>query len=109
MGGHQKTVYWWTREIAELRKTSNHLRRKYQRKRRREGAEACTVEKMQAKASKHQLVKAIKQSKERCWKSLCNQVENDPWGLPYLLVMGKLFINPPIPEIESPGRIDSIV
>jgi len=106
---HRKTVYWWTREIAELRKTSNHLRRKYQRKRKRQGAEACAVERAEAKSSKLQLVKAIKRSKESCWKSLCNQVENDPWGLPYRIVMGKLFKNPPIPEIESPGRIDHII
>lgn len=109
VASRRKTVHWWTNEIAELRKTSNHLRRNYQRKRRRNGEDACEQERALAKRSKRELVLAIKRSKERCWKALCDRVEQDPWGLPYRLVMGKLFKNTQIPEIETPGRIDSII
>lgn len=90
---HRRTVYWWTREITELRITSNHLKRKYQHKRKRLGADACIEKQAEAKASKLELIKAFKRSKEHFWKELCNQVETDPWGLPYRLIIEKLFKN----------------
>lgn len=37
------------------------------------------------------------------------QVKCNPWGLPYSLVMGKLFKNTGIMEINSPGRVENIV
>jgi len=36
------------------------------------------------------LVYAIRGAKEDAWKKLCDLVEQDPWGLPYKLIMGKL-------------------
>ena len=32
----------------------------------------------------------IKQSKRQCWKALCTDVDQDPWGTPYGLVIRKL-------------------
>jgi len=32
---------------------------------------------------------AIFDSKKRCWSDLCCQMDNDPWGKTYKLVMGK--------------------
>ena len=33
---------------------------------------------------------AIKQSKRQCWKALCTNVDRDPWGTPYRLVIWKI-------------------
>ena len=33
---------------------------------------------------------AIKQSKRQCWKASCTNVDRDPWGTPYRLVIRKL-------------------
>ena len=33
---------------------------------------------------------AIKQSKTQCWKALCADVDRDPWGTPYRLMVRKL-------------------
>ncbi|KAL4122766.1 hypothetical protein QTP88_015041 [Uroleucon formosanum] len=55
------------------------------------------------------LVYAIRKAKDEAWKKLCDDVEHNPWGLPYKLVMGKLSRPPPIPELDIPGRIQKIV
>lgn len=51
----------------------------------------------------------MRRSKQECWSRLCEQVESDPWGLPYRLVTKKLLGRTPIPELERPGRIEAIV
>jgi len=96
----RKSVHWWKPEIGALRKTSNHLRRVYQRKIRRNGPDDCQTEKKEAKITKRTLYKAIKYAKEQSWKKLCEEVEIDPWDPPYILVMGKLVKNSPITGID---------
>jgi len=105
----RKSLHWWTLEIGSLRRTANHLRRVFQRKRKRAGPRNSTTEEENAKAAKKNLVRAIKRSKEDSWRKLCDLVEQDTWGLPYKLVMGKLSRPPPIPELNTPGRIEHIV
>lgn len=105
----RKSVYWWSPEISLLRKTANHTRRIYQRKKKRAGPLSCQEEELHAKESKLNLVKAIKKAKDSMWKKLCDQVEHDPWGMPYKLVMGKLGRPSPIPGLNTPGRMDSIL
>lgn len=73
-----------------LRKMAIHLCRVHQRKLKRSGPNAYHAEKEEAKLAKLNLVKTIKRSKEQMWKKLCNQVENDTWGMPFKLLMGKL-------------------
>lgn len=46
---------------------------------------------------------AIRQTKENSWRELCNQVEVDPWGLPYKLVAKKFLGRRPIVILNIPG------
>jgi len=62
---NRRSVHRWTREIEELRKTSNRTRPVYQRKRKRAGLDMCTIEKTACKEAKLALTKAIKISKEK--------------------------------------------
>jgi len=55
------------------------------------------------------LVSKIRAAKDENWRKLCELVENDPWGLPYRIVMKKLNRRTAIPGIDLPGRLDSIV
>jgi len=105
----RKSVHWWNPEINILRRTANHLRRIHQRKRKRQGPAASATEEAQAKTAKRELVLAIKKAKESSWRDLCDQVQKDPWGLPYKLIMGKLTRHPPIPELNTPGRLQFII
>jgi len=105
----RKSVYWWTSDINALRKTANHARRIFQRKKKRMGPLAASAEEAAAKQAKLELVKAIKAAKDRAWKVLCDQVESDPWGTPYKLVMGKLRRHQPILGLDSPDFARRIV
>ncbi|XP_046143148.1 uncharacterized protein LOC123988153 [Osmia bicornis bicornis] len=80
-------AYWWNDQIAELRRLCHRLRRLAQRSAGRpDAAEKATAYKVAKKA----LGKAIRTSKERSWKQLCDEVDQDPWGRGYKLVMAKL-------------------
>ena len=81
------SMYWWTVEIAELRKECHRLRRLTQRLGDRE--EACTIM-MEYKSAKRRLRSAINKSKARCWQDLIDEVNGDPWGLGYKLVTRKI-------------------
>lgn len=79
-------AYWWTQEIAGLRKACLQTRRRYQRA--REPVLITTLRRDFADL-RRQLKRAIKTSKRSCWRELCREVENDVWGRPYKVVMNK--------------------
>lgn len=108
-GKTRKSVHWWSPELNALRINANHLRRTFQRKRKKHGQAGSTVEESNAKKAKRELAHAIKRAKESAWRNLCDLVQKDTWGLPYKLVMDKLTRPPPIPELDAPGRLRHIV
>uniref|UniRef100_A0A2H8TIE5 Reverse transcriptase domain-containing protein n=1 Tax=Melanaphis sacchari TaxID=742174 RepID=A0A2H8TIE5_9HEMI len=105
----RKSVHWWSPEIDALRNTANHLRRVFQRKRKKHGPAESKTEETNSKAAKRALANAIKRAKETSWRNLCDLVQRDTWGLPYKLVMDKLVRPAPIPELDTPGRLRLIV
>lgn len=84
---NKTAVYWWTNEISELRKHCNESRRKYTRARRTSEAnnELATLKK-----AKKDLNIVIKNSKTKKWEELRNDLNKNPWGLGYKIVMKKL-------------------
>lgn len=105
----RKSVFWWSPALNSLRKTANHSRRVVQRKKRKVGLAECTAEIDEMKRAKLELTKAIRKAKEQCWKKLCDQVEQDPWGTPYKLVMGKLTRNRPAKELQQEAVLQDVV
>lgn len=84
---NRRHIYWWTEQIAELRSICQRSRRVAQRSRNRpEAAEKM----MEYKINRKTLRLAIKRSKASKWRELCDDVNNDPWGLAYKIVMKKL-------------------
>jgi len=106
--GGKKPTHWWTKEIAELRDECNKARRMYKRSRNR-GNRTQEQGHQTFKASRKALKIAIRRSKEASWRYLCDQVETEPWGLPYKLVTKKLVGRRPIPGLSVPGKVESIV
>ena len=86
---NQRPAFWWNPEISELRNSCKKQRRKAQRARKskRPGQEE---EEDKYRDARKLLRNAIKQSKRQCWKALCTDVDRDPWGTPYRLVIRKL-------------------
>lgn len=94
----RKAVHWWNENIAELRRATIAARRCYQRA----GRRATQVDRAGAFEVYNQLRKdlrlAIRKSQEASWSALCREVENDPWGVPYKLVMKRLGRSTPVLE-----------
>lgn len=80
----KRKVYWWNTEVADLRKGCLTARRRAQRKF-CSPADAAVYREM-----RKLLTAAIKRSKDTCWRELCQDVDRDPWGLPYKIVREKL-------------------
>jgi len=80
-------AYFWTDHIGSLRKKCLRFRRLAQRARNRPDLN----DKLTAfNLAKKELRNAIKISKIRCWRELCDDIDNNPWGLGYKLVCKKL-------------------
>lgn len=96
---HRKeAVYWWTDEISNLRRVCLRCRRKYTRARR---THAATSEAEEFKRAKKDLKGAILRTKKRKWEELRSDLNNDPWGLGYKLVMRKLGARTSAPDLKE--------
>ncbi|CAB0034435.1 unnamed protein product [Trichogramma brassicae] len=83
----REPVYWWTAEIADLRRSCLRARRLFQRSRGRHDEETHSAN----YASARRLLRvAIKTGKRRCCRQLCDEVDTDVWGKPYKVAMSRL-------------------
>lgn len=104
-GSHRKAVYWWNEDIADLRRICLRCRRKYTRARRRGEAEE---ERQEYKDAKANLRRAIHDSKRKLWEELREDVNKNPFGLGYKLVMKKLGAKNPT-EVMDDAIMSNIV
>lgn len=84
---NKPSVYWWTEAIANLRKKCLRCRREYTRARRTREA---VHEQEALKAAKKELKREIENSKKKKWEELRQDLNLDPWGLGYKVVLKKL-------------------
>ncbi|CAB0029769.1 unnamed protein product [Trichogramma brassicae] len=106
-GGRRRrgAVYWWTSEIADLRRSCLRARRLAQRAHGRPNEDACRASYASARCL---LRAAIKTSKRLCWNKLCDEVNEDVWGKPYETVMSRLR-GPRVNSPSSPSLVRRIV
>ena len=101
----KEPVYWWTDEIARLRRECLLLRRRAQRARDRADAVGHSEE---YRAARKILRRAINDSKKESWTKLINEVDSDPWGAGYKIVTRNLGRNGP-PVVRDEETMDRIV
>lgn len=108
----RKATYWWSDHIAQLREERLQSRRRFTRTRRRqrsteeEKARAYRVYRDATKA----LQTAITHAKSQGWTELIEELNRDPWGRPYRIVLGKLrpWV-PPLTETLDPGLVTEVI
>ncbi|XP_072746730.1 uncharacterized protein [Anoplolepis gracilipes] len=107
----RRAAYWWTGEIAELRRSSVHQRRKYARAKKKDRPVEEVRGLYQAyRVARDALRLEIKKAKARAWDELLSHLEENPWGRPYQMVLGKLRNRgPPATETLSPEALDRVV
>ena len=87
----KQPVYWWSTNIAKLRKVTNSCRRELMRaKKRNTSTDQYNILENSYKQARKEFRKEIKHTKEECWKKLCQEAENNVWGTAYKIVRKKL-------------------
>ncbi|XP_063367024.1 uncharacterized protein LOC134655491 [Cydia amplana] len=108
----KRQVYWWSREIEELRSCSNRARRQYTRSRRRRHRDV--EEETRLYGAYREAVKALQlsicEAKASARAELLETLNRDPWGRPYKTVRGKLRPwAPPLTESLEPRLLGVVV
>ncbi|KAL4121985.1 hypothetical protein QTP88_014400 [Uroleucon formosanum] len=102
----RKAVHWWNHEIADLRAKCIRNRRIYLRVVKRQGPDGSTAERIAFREARKALRASIRKSQKLSWAALSTSVDNDPWGVPYRIVSGRLSRQPPgISAIEREKEI----
>lgn len=85
----RRPAYWWNESIALARRLCIRRRRIWLRARTL-ASPTCERERLRYRAARNKLRSEIRRAKASAWNDLINEIERDPWGLPYKLVMGRL-------------------
>ncbi|CAG4939554.1 unnamed protein product [Colias eurytheme] len=107
-----RSVYWWSEDIAKKREVCLRFRRQYTRTRRRRRATAEEVASAYAsyRTATMNLQSAIAEAKEKAWNELLDGLNQNPWGRPYKMVLGKLRpCVPPLTETLRPEFTRNVV
>lgn len=84
--------YLWIEEFIEPIKMACTYRNAYQRMRRKQDGKKCETEAcVMKKARRDIIVIAIKESKTIYWDDLVDTIDQKPLGIPYKVIMKKLF------------------
>lgn len=106
----RKQTYWWNESIAEKRRECIEKRRLWTRSKRRQIEREIRSCKRNYTEAKKQLRREIKIAKTKAWQELVEDVNRDPWGLPYLIVLKKLRkTSPGITETMDEGKINKLL
>ena len=90
--GEKIAKYWWNEDVAKSRKVAMVDRRRLQRLRRRSdgGAELTQEAARKYAQSRKELQIQIKRSKEKRWRELCDELEDNPWGTAYQVAVKRI-------------------
>ncbi|XP_018368779.1 PREDICTED: uncharacterized protein LOC108764875 [Trachymyrmex cornetzi] len=106
------TTYWWNEEISDLRRKCNASRRRLTRARARNRLPPVDIQTYwdELREDRRRLRVAIRRSKARLWGELLNDLDRDPWGMPYRLVLRKLHVGgASVVEVLPPEIVEEIV
>ena len=106
------SVYWWNEEISSLRRECNRRRRLLTRGRARGNVSPDAVRELwdDLRVARRDLRKAINRSKAKLWGELVDDLDRDPWGTPYRVVLKKLYAGgAQVVEMLPPETVKGIV
>ncbi|XP_018359887.1 PREDICTED: uncharacterized protein LOC108759090 [Trachymyrmex cornetzi] len=106
----RRAMPWWSEELATLRQELTRARRQLRRIRRR-AAHLSEAEKqlylLNFRLARDSFGKALRRAKAKAWEDFVQSLNEDPWGRPYKLVLGKLRRwTPPFTESLEEGTLN---
>jgi len=106
----RRAVHWWSEEIAELRRIATSARRSLLRARRRADGDRTATAQETFHAARNALRAAISRAKARAWEELLEELDREPWGRPYKIVLKRLRpAAPPISESMDPEFLEEVI
>lgn len=104
----RRSTYWWSEEIATLRREAIRRGRKVARCKRDEARRTALM--IGYREIRKSLKIAIKRAKATAWEELLQTLEEDPRGRPYKMVLNKLRpAAPPLAETLDPEFMEDVV
>ncbi|XP_076301778.1 uncharacterized protein LOC143219857 [Lasioglossum baleicum] len=92
---------WWTKEIGEVRRNVQKLRRLWQRANKSKKRDEADAIQVLYKLKKKELNKRILKAKEKSWSDLCDTIEKDVWGKPYKAIIRRVKGATPPPALST--------
>lgn len=86
----RKKAHWWSEDIAKAREECTRAQRDWSRSKRRRNPEETARLNVVYKAKRKTLRRMIDAAKSESWRKLIASIDDNPWGLPYKLVLNKL-------------------
>ncbi|XP_071581984.1 uncharacterized protein [Temnothorax nylanderi] len=86
----KRSTYWWNSEIARLRKRTIAARRVWSRSRHRDSPEDVAHKRAVFILANREFKLEIRKAKTQSWQELILTLDDDPWGLPYKIVLNRL-------------------
>ncbi|KMQ92346.1 reverse transcriptase [Lasius niger] len=108
----RRQSYWWQDSVATLRSRCTHARRLWQRAKRRRRRDQEEINDLgeDYRLKRKALRKEIARLKSLAWQELIDSIDNDPWGLPYRLVIKKLkAASPSMTELLDPDILSDLL
>ncbi|KMQ88952.1 reverse transcriptase [Lasius niger] len=108
----RRQTYWWQDSVASLRSSCIRSRRRWQRAKRRRQRDQQEIEDLGVtyKLKRKELRTEIAKLKSQAWQELIDSIDNDPWGLPYRLVIKKLkAASPSLTELLDPVVLSDLL
>lgn len=97
----RKSAYWWSEDLGVLRRKCVAARRRWFRVRNNPDSAAYAFVRSEYLAVKRAFRASVKKAKIKCWNELISGIDEDPWGLPYKLVLNRL-------RRSSPGLSETL-
>ncbi|KMQ91737.1 reverse transcriptase, partial [Lasius niger] len=106
----KRAAYWWSDSIAELRSSCVRARRWTRGRRALRPLPVVEDLRLKYRTKKKDLKCAINRAKSAAWRELILTLDNDPWGLPYRLVLNRLRrSSPSLSEMLEPEVLDRLL
>jgi len=86
----RKKSYWWTEELALLRKDCIKARRRLMSARQKDNCDLVTSCRDKLRKNQRALRRVIRKSKKSAWLEQLRLLNEDPWGLPFKIVTGRI-------------------
>lgn len=106
---NRRNTYWWSNDIAQVRKECIKRRRDWLKAKKKKDNDNTNNKGEKYRQNRKKLRKLISIAKDKAWSELINEINNEPWGLAYKIVMGKLKNNRELIEVVGEKEFVNIL